>query len=150
MRRMNYPWLTPLLTGLAFLSPCHLVTLSPCQANDTVQYNRDIRPILVENCFACHGADSAARKATLRLDQRASAIKLEAIVPGQANQSEMIHRIFEDDPKKIMPPPATKKKLTAAQKEMLQRWIDEGAQYQAHWSFIAPTRLPVPQVKNKA
>src|SRR6516164_5950458 len=98
MRRTNHPWLLPALAVLAALSPLQ------ARAGDTVQYNRDIRPILVENCFACHGADSAARKAALRLDQRANAIKMEAIIPGQANQSELVRRIFHDDPKKIMPP----------------------------------------------
>jgi len=119
-------------------------------AADKLEYNRLIRPILAENCFACHGADSAARKADLRLDQRDQATKMEAIVPGDPEASEMIRRILSDDPKEVMPPPMTKKSLTKGQKELLQRWVKEGAEYQAHWSFIAPQRPEPPQVKNSA
>lgn len=116
----------------------------------SLQFNRDIRPILAENCFACHGPDSAARKAMLRIDRRADAIDGKAIVPGDPGASEMINRIFSADEAEIMPPPKTKKKLTAAQKEMLKKWVAEGAEYQAHWSFIAPVRPKPPEVKNKA
>jgi len=119
-------------------------------AADSLEYNRDIRPILAENCFACHGADSASRKADLRLDQREQAVKAAAIVPGDLEGSELIHRIESTDPKEVMPPPATKKTLTAVQKEMLRAWIKSGAEYQPHWSFIAPTRPAIPAVKNQA
>jgi Protein of unknown function (DUF1553)/Protein of unknown function (DUF1549)/Concanavalin A-like lectin/glucanases superfamily/Planctomycete cytochrome C len=112
------------------------------------EYNRDIRPILAENCFACHGPDSASRKAHLRLDQRDAAIKAEAIVPGSPDRSALVQRICADDPKEIMPPAKTLKKLTAGQKELLKRWIASGAEYQPHWSFIPPKRPPVPAVKN--
>src|ERR1700758_337163 len=87
-------------------------------AGDKIQYNRDIRPILAENCFACHGPDSAARKARLRLDQRDQAMQMEAIVPGQPDKSSLIERVFSEERDKTMPPPKTKKKLTAAQKEL--------------------------------
>jgi mono/diheme cytochrome c family protein len=120
------------------------------QAGDEVRYNRDIRPILNENCFACHGADSAARKAKLRLDIRDEAIKAGAIVPGKPDDSELVTRIFSTDPSKVMPSVKSHKTLTTAQKETLRRWIAEGAVYQPHWSFIAPTRPPVPTVKNPA
>src|SRR5579872_2807564 len=93
-----------------------LITTAPCLAAEKLEYNRDIRPILADNCFACHGADSASRKADLRLDQRESALKLEAIVPGDADASEMIHRIDAADASELMPPPATKKMLTKEQK----------------------------------
>src|SRR5438128_4267048 len=119
-------------------------------AADRIEYNRDVRPILMENCFACHGADSAARKAGLRLDQRDVAIEKEAIVPGQPEKSGVIERIFAEDVKERMPPAKTKKNLTAAQKETLKRWIATGAEYQPHWSFIAPQRPPQPAVKNAA
>ncbi len=105
---------------------------------DSLEYNRDIRPILAENCFACHGADSAARKADLRMDQRDAAIDSGAIVPGQPDESEMLSRVLTDDPDLLMPPPETKKKLTAEQKEMLKRWVVSGAKYELHWSFIPP------------
>ncbi len=115
-----------------------------------LEYNRDIRPILAENCFACHGPDSAARKANLRIDLRDTAIEMKAIVPGKPAESELITRIFADEPKELMPPAKSHKKLTAAQKETLKRWIAEGAEYQPHWSFIPPVRSKVPEVQDKA
>lgn len=121
---------------------------SPRLAHAQPEYNRDIRPILAENCFSCHGPDSAARKAQLRLDQRDAAIKAEAIVPGSPEKSALVQRICASDPKEIMPPAKTLKKLSAAQKDLLKRWIAAGAPYQAHWSFITPKRPPVPVVKN--
>src|SRR5262245_14523999 len=77
------------------------------KASDKLQYNRDIRPILAENCFACHGPDSAARKADLRLDRRDAAIDRGAIVPGNPDESELVSRIFSDEPTELMPPPKT-------------------------------------------
>src|SRR3954465_1063565 len=87
-----------------------------------VEYNREVRPILAENCFACHGADSAARKADLRLDKREIATK-NAIIPNQPEKSPLIERILSHDAEEMMPPPKTKKTLTDAQKETLKRWI---------------------------
>lgn len=132
-------------TFLFFLS---LVTSA--SAADKLEYNRDIRPILAENCFACHGPDSAARKADLRLDRREMAMESTAIVPGSPEKSELVKRILSADADERMPPPETKKELTAAQKETLRRWIAEGAEYQPHWSFIAPQRPQLPAVKNGA
>jgi hypothetical protein len=117
-------------------------------AAEPLEYNRDVRPILAENCFACHGPDSAARKADLRLDQREAAITAGAITPEKADESELLHRVLSTDPEQVMPPPLTKKQLTADQKETLRRWINEGAAYQPHWSLIAPVRPPLPAVKN--
>ncbi|MEM8945121.1 MAG: DUF1553 domain-containing protein [Planctomycetota bacterium] len=105
-------------------------------AQPTLEYNRDIRPILTENCFACHGADSGSRQADLRLDQRDAAIEFGAIEPGDVEASELIARIFTDDHDILMPPPETKKTLSAEQKKLLKRWIAEGAEYQPHWSFV--------------
>jgi len=129
-----------------------LVFLSPLAAfgDDKLQYNRDVRPILLDTCFACHGPDSAARKAELRLDQREAAIEASAIAPGKPDESEMIRRILSDDPDEMMPPPSTKKSLTKAQKDVLVRWVREGAEYQPHWSFIPPVRPEPPEVKNGA
>src|SRR6266446_7638975 len=115
-----------------------------------IQFNRDIRPILSETCFRCHGPDSAARKADLRFDRREVAVKIGAIMPGQPEKSEMITRIFSDDPDEQMPPPSSHKSLTAAQKDLLKRWIAAGAEYQPLWSFIAPKRPDLPTVKNEA
>ncbi|NCA10656.1 DUF1553 domain-containing protein [bacterium] len=120
------------------------------RAAETLSYNQDIRAILVENCFGCHGADSASRKADLRLDQRDAAVESGAIVPGDPDSSVALDRIFSDDPEEVMPPPSIKKVLTAEQKELLKRWIAEGAEYEPHWSFIPPKRPEPPAVKNEA
>ncbi len=114
-----------------------------------LQYNRDIRPILSENCFACHGPDSAARKAGLRLDQRDAAVAKKAFVPGKWEESEMIARILlPADDETAMPPEKSHKKLTPAQKETLKNWVVQGAEYEQHWSFLAPKKPAVPSVKD--
>ncbi len=122
---------------------------STALADDAIIYNRDVRPILTDTCFPCHGPDSAARKGDYRLDRRDDAIGKKVIVPGQPDDSEMMRRILSTDQEEVMPPPSTKKKLTAEQKQILRRWIASGAEYQPHWSFIAPTR-PQPQVVKNA
>src|SRR5580765_5625173 len=105
----------------------------PLKASDnTVDFNRDIRPILAENCFACHGQDPSKRKAQLRLDDRQIAINVGAIVPRDAAASHLVQRIFADDPVKMMPPAKANRKLSVEQKNLLKRWIEEGAEYQAH------------------
>ncbi|MBA4146890.1 MAG: DUF1553 domain-containing protein [Verrucomicrobia bacterium] len=123
-------------------------------ASSKVEFNRDIRPILTENCFACHGTDSASRKASLRLDlfEDATASRKNAkpaIVPGKPDDSELIARIMTTDEDDIMPPPGSHKVLTVEQKELLKRWIAEGAKYQEHWSLLAASRSETPRVKNK-
>jgi hypothetical protein len=125
-------------------------THSPAGAGTAsrVQYNRDIRPILSDNCFLCHGPDKNTRKAKLRLDLRADAISRQAFVPGKPNESELLKRVFTTDPDDTMPPPDSHKSLTAAQKELLKRWIAEGAEYQSHWSYVKVTRPEPPSVKN--
>lgn len=127
------------------------VLVSPANGDgeSNIQFNRDIRPILAETCFSCHGPDSAARQAELRLDKREVAIERGAIVPGNANSSELIRRIRSNDPSVVMPPPETKKALTSAQNELLERWIRAGAEYQPQWSLIPPTRPAIPDVKLK-
>jgi mono/diheme cytochrome c family protein len=102
------------------------------RADDPIRYNRDIRPILSENCFRCHGPDSASRKADLRLDKRDVAIELGAIEPGKPEDSGLVQRIFSTDPEEVMPPPAAHKELSAAQKDLLQRWVAAGAEYEPH------------------
>jgi hypothetical protein len=115
----------------------------------TLEYNRDVRPILAENCFACHGPDSAARKAGLRIDRREDALEMKAIVPGKPTESALIARIFSPNAEEQMPPARSHKILTTVQKEVLRKWIAEGAEYQPHWSFIAPVRPKPPEVKEK-
>jgi len=139
-----------LVAVLALIISGSMTATSASAADQPLEYNRDIRPILADKCFACHGPDSAARKADLRVDDRAAAIDMLAIVPGKPDESEMIARIFSKDEDEQMPPPATKKTLTVAEKEMLRRWIADGAEYQAHWSLIAPVKPPPPTTKKPA
>ena len=119
-------------------------------ANPAIEYNRDIRPILAEACFKCHGPDSASRQADLRLDQRDAAMGMTAIVPGKPGESELIRRIFSTDAMEAMPPKEQQRQLTVSEKELLKSWIASGAEYQPHWSFIAPKRPMPPTVKTAA
>ncbi len=110
-------------------------------------YNRDIRPILAENCFACHGPDRAARKGDLRLDVPEAAravLQLDGASP-----SAVLRRIFSEDVAERMPPADSNKSLTAEEKEQVRRWIDGGAAYELHWAFIPPQRPDVPTVADK-
>ena len=125
------------------------------EPSKTVQFNRDIRPILSENCYKCHGPDPKARKAELRLDTRAGAIaEIEkgkaAIVPGKAAASELVRRITAKDVDEKMPPAKSGKKLAPREIELLRKWIEQGAEYQGHWAYIAPQKLPTPAVRNAA
>lgn len=105
-----------------------------------IEFNRDIRPILSDNCFYCHGPDAQHRQADLRLDRSEEAIKAAAILPGKASESTLIQRIFSDDADLLMPPRDSNKKLTDAQKSLLRDWIDQGAEYQNHWAYEPPNR----------
>jgi hypothetical protein len=111
-----------------------------------VSYTHEVRPILSANCFSCHGRDDEGRQADLRLDQRAAAVEYGAIVPGDPRSSLLAERITSDDPDMKMPPPDTGHRLNNEQIEILQRWIAEGANYEEHWSFVAPTRPSPPAV----
>ena len=113
-----------------------------------VDFNRDIRPILSENCFYCHGQDANKRKGDLRLDVRQDAIKAGAVVPHDKGKSSISQRIRSKDSAELMPPPGSNRRLTDAQKELLDRWIAEGAPYAAHWAFVAPGRPQVPSVSD--
>jgi hypothetical protein len=120
-------------------------------ADAKISFNREIRPILSEQCFSCHGFDAKHRKADLRLDTREGALAdndgVRAIIPGDPAKSELWQRLLSTDPEEVMPPPeAHKPKLTAKQKETLRRWIEEGAPYEPHWAFTAPQR---PALKEK-
>src|SRR6185312_3131065 len=107
---------------------------APAAASDKVDYNREIRPILSDHCFACHGPDKKQRKADLRLDVRDVALAKGAIVPGRVDESELVARIVSTDPEEVMPPPAARKPLSSAQVAVLKRWVASGAPYAAHWS----------------
>jgi hypothetical protein len=118
-----------------------------------VEFNRDIRPILSDNCFYCHGPDKNRRKSGLRLDVREEAIKAAksgdtAIVPGDPAKSQLLSRLASTDEEEVMPPPDTHKSVTPAQRELFRRWIEQGAEYQPHWAYITPRRPMVPAVKN--
>ncbi|HEX3988163.1 MAG TPA: DUF1553 domain-containing protein [Verrucomicrobiae bacterium] len=126
-------------------------------ADATVQYNRDIRPILSDRCFRCHGPDAQSRKAKLRLDDSVSAFgprkdpNEHAIVPGHPDQSVLIRRIFAKDPDDVMPPPSSYLTLSDSEKETLRRWVAQGAKYEPHWAFVPlPGAVAVPQIKNKS
>jgi hypothetical protein len=117
-------------------------------AEPPVDFARQIRPILSDNCFACHGFDVGSRKGDVRLDEREAATVIQdghaALVPGQPDRSEMWRRIVSADADEQMPPPSTGKKLTAEQKALIQRWIKEGAPYAPHWAFARVERPAVP------
>jgi hypothetical protein len=115
---------------------------------EPIQFNRDVRPILAENCYLCHGPDKGRRKKGLRLDDRDVAIQKAVIVPGKPDASELIRRIFADDATERMPPKETLKTLNAAEKETLKRWIAEGAKYEPHWAYIVPKRPAIPEIRN--
>ena len=120
------------------------------KADDLLDFNRDIRPILSNHCFPCHGPDAKTRQAKLRLDVRWQAIEKGAVVPGQPRASELLSRIEHSDQVKRMPPATTGKTLTPAQKNKLQHWIAEGANYDTHWAWVPPVRPAIPAGKNVA
>ena len=130
-----------------------LFSLSALSAED-LRFNRDIRPILSENCFFCHGQDPKHREADLRLDQRSEAIKdndgVFAIVPGHPEKSEILKRMVSHDPDDQMPPPESNRKVTPAQIELIRRWIAQGAPYEKHWSFVPPEKASAPKLSDTA
>jgi uncharacterized membrane protein len=136
------PFARAILGGTAWM--CFAAT-SLAELDEKIDFNRDIRPILAENCFYCHGQDPNHRKGDLRLDVREDTLKPAKtdeipIVPGNSAESALIQRILSTDRDDQMPPPKSNRVLTAEQKELLRRWVDEGAEYQPHWAFIAPKR----------
>ena len=153
-RRVLARWL-PLAVGAFALiagTSVHAADMAPLP--DKIRYNRDIRPILSENCFACHGPDAPARKADLRLDTKEGLLfkkkDRHAVVPGDPSKSEVFLRVTHADPDEVMPPAKTGKKLTPRQVALLKKWIEQGAPWEGHWSFTAPQRPAAPEVKDKA
>ena len=137
--------LTSLCSSWCFLALLlsGITTASDDTTLQTLEFNRDIRPILAENCFYCHGPDSNKRKASLRLDKRQSALDAGALDP---SESLLIDRIHSDDSDLLMPPPDSNRHLSQRDKKMLTRWIHEGATYQTHWAFIAPVQKNPPLI----
>ena len=141
--------------GLAvmMLLLCHLAVAAHKDA-PKIDFNRDIRPILSEHCYACHGPDENKRKAGLRLDRPEEAMNTlksgnRAIVPGDLKKSTLVQRLTSRDPDEIMPPPKEGKPLRAEQVQLLIRWVKEGAQRKDHWAFIVPERPALPKVRRK-
>ncbi|HLT06780.1 MAG TPA: PSD1 and planctomycete cytochrome C domain-containing protein [Cyclobacteriaceae bacterium] len=123
---------------------------------DQVSYNFHVRPILSDNCFACHGPDANKREAGLRLDEPEAAYaalkdnpEFHAIVPGDPNKSEALRRILSDNPDEMMPPPSSNLSLTEEEISILKRWISQGAKYEPHWAFVTPVKSALPNVKDK-
>ncbi len=144
-----------------------LIALSGCGPNmpdeievayeklpETIDFNFHVRPILSDRCFSCHGPDEKARKANLRLDIELSAFaKLEGkelfpIVAGKPNRSELIKRILHEDPELVMPTPESKMSLTATEKAMLIKWVEQGAEWKNHWAFEYPKKSELPKISN--
>ena len=113
-------------------------------SDGVVDFSKQIRPILAGHCWTCHGPDEKSRTADLRLDVRENAIASSAIVPNDPRASKLVERILSEDPESQMPPPSSKKSLSDAQKNLLQKWIQQGAGYSKHWAFIAPAIPPLP------
>ena len=127
--------------------------VSSAAADRIPDFNRDIRPLLSHNCFACHGPDEHDRRGGLRLDDRDAAVaELEsgsrAIVPGHPEESELVARLHQTDPDVVMPPPESNHVLTAEQKQLLAAWIAAGAPYAPHWAYVGPRRHGPPAVKD--
>ncbi len=126
-------------------------TIRPSAGVQPIQFNRDIRPILADACFRCHGSDAHAREADLRLDHRADAVSdrgdYKVIAPGKPADSELIARITSQDDLERMPPPEARRQLSKQEINLLRRWIEQGAPYQKHWAFIPPKRPKLPSVE---
>ena len=134
-----------IVVGLA----CGMLASPSGRAESPLDFNRDIRPILSENCFYCHGQDGNKREADLRLDDRQAAIDAGAIVPGDTGSSVILERIHSTDADVVMPPPDSNRRLSAEQKQLLDRWIREGAEYAPHWGFVTPERPEPPAVNRR-
>jgi mono/diheme cytochrome c family protein len=126
---------------------------APSRSADDVEFNRDVRPILANHCFQCHGPDENTREAGLRLDAREYATKITesgvaAVAPGAPSESELVRRIFADDDSERMPPASANKDLSESQKRTLSRWIAQGAPYEPHWAFVPPRKAAPPDLRD--
>ena len=135
---------------LLWFVPC---LLSPAWAGQgTINFNRDVRPILSSKCFNCHGPSEKSRKAKLRLDVQESALSnrdgVRAIVPGDLSMSELWHRASTEDPEETMPPPESKKPMSKKEISILKQWIEEGAKWEKHWSFAKLNKPSPPEVSD--
>ncbi|MBI2806153.1 MAG: DUF1553 domain-containing protein [Planctomycetes bacterium] len=140
-----HPFARVIVTATLFVL---VASASLAQTARPLEFNRDVRPILSDACFQCHGPDKQKRKAKLHFDTEEGA--RESLVAGKPDESELIKRITHSDKAKRMPPPSAAITLTAKQIDTLKAWIKQGAKWQKHWSLIPPARSPLPGVKNKA
>jgi len=146
------------LTDLLCIACSPLLLLAPLVAAadeplpQTVQFNRDIRPLLSNNCYTCHGPDENTREADLRLDLEAAVLEHDPAVVkrGEPDNSELVRRILSTDPDEQMPPPDSRKKLSPRQIDLLKLWVKQGAKWEGHWSFIPPVRAQPPAVKDSS
>ena len=125
----------------------------PALAGSPIDFDREIRPILSEYCYACHGPDQKARKADLRLDRKEDAFRdrsgYAVVVPGRVEESELIQRVTSQDADEMMPPPKFKKRPSSKQIDLLSRWIKDGAKWEGHWSYTLPASIAVPPVRDR-
>src|SRR5437773_4661895 len=140
--------------GVALIMVAGLPAVAAQRNVAKIDFNREVRPILSDHCYACHGPDENKRKAGLRLDRPEEALKTlksgeRAIVPGDTRRSTLVQRVTSHDPEEVMPPPKEGKALSREQIELLVRWVGEGAPIKNHWSFIPPERPPLPEVAGK-
>jgi len=142
--RRRIGWLPAFAVGVS------AVACAAAPAPELLEFNRDIRPILAENCFYCHGQDGNKRESDLRLDVREAAVSAGAIVPGEVGASTLLERIHSTDPDVIMPPPESNRRLSNDQRALLDRWVREGAAYEPHWAFVPPMRPTPPLVQQSA
>ncbi|HMO65960.1 MAG TPA: hypothetical protein PKE47_12190, partial [Verrucomicrobiota bacterium] len=138
------------LSGLLATAPA-----ARAAAPDQVEFNRDIRVLLSDNCLACHGPDAGTRKARLRLDTKEGLFgetrrEGPVVKPGDPAGSALWKRIVDDDPEAVMPPPDSHKQLTPEQRELFRRWIAQGAPWQGHWAFEPPRRPALPGTQAEA
>src|SRR5688500_506063 len=127
--------------------PAGLAAAAPAAPAQTVDYARDVLPILSAKCYHCHGPDEAARQKDLRLDRKDGAFRVEegvaVIVPGKPAESELVRRTTSTDPDEVMPPADDIRKLSAKEIDTLKRWVEQGATWGMHWAFAAPPKTPV-------
>lgn len=132
-----------------------LLGVNTAYGGEKIDFSRQVLPILSDNCFHCHGPDARARQAGLRLDVREGVFRKKKnrtlVVPGKSGESELIRRVTSKEGFEMMPPPDSHRKLTAAQIELLRKWVDQGAEWGQHWAFVPlPATVPVPSVKNRS
>jgi hypothetical protein len=152
---VKLPVISGLVVGIAIAWLLGSMPRPVAAANSAkpVEFNRDVLPILSDNCFMCHGPDGNRRMASLRLDTKEGIFAdrggYQVIVPKNSAGSKLFQKISSNDDSYRMPPPTANRRLTQVQIELIKRWIDEGANYSEHWAYIVPQRPPVPQVQNK-